>query len=125
MGRRRPAGPLVDYKARVIAIGRTAPADGATMDALQVAHRGVLHVRRYRIAHLTAERAAEPINAPGEPRLDLQNRAAQRFAFDEVVRQLVERAVEIVIEASIALEHADQDLPLASVIAIEGKARAL
>ena len=95
------------------------------MDASEVAHGGVLHVGRYRIPYLAIERAAEAINLPGQTRFDFQDRAAQCLALDEVVWKLVERTVKIVVEANIAFEHADEDLPFAFVIAVEGKAGAL
>ena len=56
-------------------------------------------------------------------RIDGDDRFAQRLAVDEILRQLVERAVEMGVQPRLPLVDADQDFP--AVEWIEGKAGAL
>ena len=49
----------------------------------------------------------------------------RRLALDEVVGQLIERPVEIVVGAHVALEGSDQDFPVQAMILVERKAGAL
>src|SRR5260370_512165 len=62
---------------------------------------------------------AETIDLAGEARVVLDEGSAQHIALDEIVGQLIERAIERVVDRGIALEYADQDLPVALVVAVE------
>ncbi|MBN9183258.1 MAG: hypothetical protein J0I66_09725, partial [Microbacterium sp.] len=70
-------------------------------------------------------RAAEPVDLALEARLNLQQRVAQRLALDEVVRQLIERSVEVIVDAHIVLVDADEDFPLQPMIGVIDETGAL
>src|SRR6185436_862596 len=66
---------------------------------------------------------AEPVDFALGARIDGNDRLAQRLSVDEVLRQLIERAVESGVEPRLPSVDADQDFP--PIERIEGKAGTL
>ena len=95
------------------------------MDRIEVGDRLVRQIRPDHEADAAVRRAAEAVDLALELRPHAEDRVAQRLALDEVVRKLVERPVEIVVGAHVALERADQDFPVQPMILVERKAGAL
>src|SRR5215470_3914964 len=115
---------LVD-EAFVIARRRHALVGRAALERHQVVVVAIVPVGRDQVAVLSARRDAVAVDLAGEAWIDREDRLAQRLALDEIVGQLIERAVVVVVDPRIALEHADQDFPLGLVVAIIGEAGAL
>src|SRR5262245_20774709 len=97
--RRRLAPVLLEHEAFVIARRRHIAVDGAVVKHQQFVLAAVIPIGRYQIAVVAAGRDAEAVDFAGERRLDREDRVAQGLAFDEIVRELVERAIEIVVDA--------------------------
>ena len=74
---------------------------------------------------LAVERRAVTVDAALELGRDVEDGVAQRVALEEVVGELVERAVVIVVHPRVALEHADQDFAVELVVAVEREAGAI
>src|SRR5438105_4169118 len=70
-------------------------------------------------AHLAVRRAAETVDLAFEIRLHLQDGVAQHFALDEIIRQLIERPVEVIVEPHIALVSPDHDFAVEAMVTIE------
>src|SRR5262249_43068185 len=97
----------------------------AALEGNEIIVAAIVPIGRDQIAILAARRDAVAVDLAGEGRIDREDCLAQRLALDEVVRQLIERAVIVVVDARIALEHANQDFALDLVVTIVGKAGAL
>jgi len=54
-----------------------------------------------------------------EAGLNVKNNGTQRFSFDEIVRQLIERAIKVVVRANITFKSADQNLAFESPVSVE------
>src|SRR3954470_14560057 len=77
------------------------------------------------ITVVTAWPDPEAVDLAGKLRLRHQDRIAQRVPFQEIIGQLIERAVEVIVDARISFEHADQDFAVEALVAIEREAGAL
>src|SRR6266545_1520378 len=119
------AAVLVVDEAFVVARRRHALVGRAALERNEVVVATIVSVGCDQIAVLAAWRDAVAIDLAGETRIDREDRLAQRLALDEVVGQLIERAIIVVVDPRIALEHADQDFALDLVVTIVGKAGAL
>src|SRR6266700_3064484 len=119
------AAVLVVDEAFVVARRRHALAGRAALERNEVVVVAIVSVGCDQIAVLAARRDAVAVDLAGEARIDCEDRLTQRLALDEVVGQLIERAVVIVVDARIALERANQDLALDLVVTIIGEAGAL
>src|SRR4029077_2791092 len=97
----------------------------AGVNRIEIADRPIRQVRSDHVTDAAVRRASETVDLPLERRLHLQDRLAQRLAFDEIIRKLVERSVEIIVGENIAFERADQNFPLEPMILVEGKSGAL
>ena len=95
------------------------------MERQQIRGRAVIGVRRDQDAARAVGEAAIAIDPPAQTGIDRDHGVAQRVTLNEIVGQLVERTVEDVVDAGVALEHADQDLSVVARVAIEGEAAAL
>src|SRR5262245_2391541 len=123
--RLHPPRVLVVHEAGIVAGRRDLLVGGAAVEDHQVLLGAVVPVGADHVTAGAAGRDAVAVDLAGEPRLHREDRLAQGFALDEIVRQLVEGPVEVVVDAGIALEHADQNFAVELVVAVEGKAGAL
>src|SRR5262249_38086132 len=81
----------------------------------------ISRVRLDQEADLTVRRTAETIDLAFEAGGDFQNGLPQRLALDEVIRQLIERPIEIRVEPVVALVDADENLAVKKVVPVERK----
>src|SRR5438132_11834085 len=96
------AAVLVVDEAFVVARRRHALVGRAALERNEVVVATIVSVGCDQIAVLAARRDAVAIDLAGETRIDREDRLAQRLALDEVVRQLIERAVIAVVDPPIA-----------------------
>ena len=96
-------------------------ARGALIENDEILERAIVPVGRNHVAVGAAWRNAKPVDAAGQVRLHFKYGAAQRLALDEVVRKLIKGPVEIIVDARVALENADQDFAVNLVVAVEGE----
>jgi hypothetical protein len=108
----------------VVSLGRHLAVDRAAVNGRKILNTPIMHVGCNHVADLAARRTAVTVDLTPQARIDVQDGAAQRLALDEIVGQLIERAIVIRVQPRVAFEHPDQDLPLALVIAIEREAGA-
>ena len=95
------------------------------MEDVEIVLGSVRQVGRDHVAYGTVRCAAKTIDLAFQAGLEGENDFAQRFAFNEVVGQLIERPIEIVIRANIAFVCADHDFAVEAVVPVEGKIRPL
>jgi hypothetical protein len=97
----------------------------AFIDAIEFADGPVRGVGLDLEADGAIRKTAETVDVTFEAGSDLQNGLPQRLALDEVVRQLIERPVEMGVEPIVGLKDADENLPVTPAVLVEGKAGAL
>src|SRR5262245_62405369 len=88
---------VVEREAAVVLRGRRVPAARALIEEHELGRLFIRKVRRDHEALLPARRAAEAVDPALAAGIDGEDRVAQGFALDEIVRQPVERSVEIVV----------------------------
>src|SRR5689334_23716120 len=123
----RPAAWLdrvIEREAAIILRRLRMRAAGALMKEHELVGFLVSQVGRNHEALCAVGRAAEAVDLALEARIDGEDRLAQGFALDEIVGQLVERAIEIIVGFDVVHEHADEDFPVKSVVAIKREAGA-
>src|SRR5690606_35162187 len=96
-------------------------ARGALIENDKILERAIVPVGRNHVAVGATWRNAKPVDAACQVWFHLKNGGPQRLALDEVVRDLIKGPVEIIVNASVALENADQDFAVDLVVAVEGE----
>src|SRR4051795_3488734 len=94
------------------------------MHSVELVFLAIEHVRMDHIAAGTVRVVAKPTDLAFDARISIDDRVAQRLAFDEVLRELIERPVEIGVEHGIGLESSDEDFSIQPMVPVECKARA-
>ena len=94
------------------------------MHRIEVGCAAIKHVRMNQESPPTVGIVAKAINLALGVRVGLDHSPAQRFPFDEVLRQLIERTVEVIVDPRVGLKRADQNFAIHPMIAIERKAGA-
>src|ERR1700674_517469 len=112
-------------EAAVIGVIGPSPVGRAIMEGSELLLRTIVEIRTDQIAAGAGGCSAKAVDLSRQTRLNRENSLAQRLAFDEIVWQLIERAIEVVVYAGVSLEYADQDLPFQSIVLIEREAGSL
>src|SRR5215467_5121377 len=95
------AAVLVIDEAFVVARRRHALAGRAPLERHEVVVVAIVPVGRDQVAVLAARRDAKTVDLASKARVDREDRLTQRLALDEVVRQLIEWAVVVIVDARI------------------------
>ncbi len=109
-------------EAGVVPRRRNAPAGRAAIENLQPLRVAVFHIRYDGETRAIGETSVA-IDLAFQIGRDRENGVSKSIALDEIVRHLVERAVQIVVRRYVVMKGADENLPVSMLIAIDGKAR--